>query len=152
MPNFAKFSDEEIVNFVFENLDKFDAQARPGQKEMLLSSLARDQIAVEKCEEAFAIVARANRRHDGVAGDIFPINPEANLMFLYVDQEHQGKGIGKILVKKVKDRFMEDQAMTLVCKGEKRKRYFEELGFVFDGLTVESMNDMSCPAPISSLQ
>ena len=144
MPNFSRFTDQEIVAYVVNQYSELDA-GEPDVRlaESLLADIGHGALAIEKNEDAFVIVAMANRKHKV---PFIQIAPEADLIFLYVAPAVRSKGSGAALLAQVQSKYMEDQAMILVCAGDRRKRFFEKAGFVSSGLTCEGLHFMVCPA------
>lgn len=151
MVDFTSWTDREVLSHLWENYGDLDVGS-PEQDlvERLLSDVEGGHVALEKRREAFALVARANRKHTGAVAWI-QIEPESDLMYLFVSKQARGTGVGPRILREVKEKYMEDRAMILVCAGEDRKRFFERAGFVVQGLTYEGLYYMECP-PIQQPQ
>lgn len=146
MSNFAFASDEEIVAYLTAHFCELGiGEPHAGLGGRLLRGLCHGGLAIERCEEGFAVIAKANRKHTGAAAFI-PIPPESDLMFLYVSPSSRSSGTGLTLLKCVQDKYMEDQTMILVCSGERRKGFFERAGFFVHRLTHQGFHFMACPA------
>ncbi len=144
MPDFGAFSDEQVVQFLLDHFDDIGVgEPASSLANTLKQGIDSGDLVVEKRSCAFAIVARANRKHPGRLAFI-EIPPQADLMFVMVAEESRGQGAGKALIAELKSKYMEGQAMVLVCSGESRKRLFEELGFDEVGLNNDGHYVMIC--------
>ncbi len=150
MSEFTRFNDEEIVRYLVDHFDEIGVGEPPnGLVGTLNNGIESGHLVIEKHDTAFAVVARANRKHAGHLSFI-EIPPQADLMFLMVAKEVRGKGAGRNLLDKVKMKYMEDQAMELVCAGDGRRRFFEKSGFVEVGLNQYGHHVMVCLATSST--
>lgn len=146
MPNFMHATDQEIIDHLVDHFSEFGVgEPDAGLGDRLLRELGGSTSAIERDEHGFAIVARANRKHASAAAFIM-IPPQADLLFLFVSQMARSKGTGSALLARVQSKYMEDQAMILVCAGDRRKSFFEDAGFMPNGLTHEGYHFMFCPA------
>lgn len=146
MPNFVHATDREIVEHLVDHFSQFGVgEPDVGLGYRLLREVASGTSAIERDKHGFAIIGRANRKHGGAASFI-KIPPEADLLFLYVAPKARSNGSGSALLARVQSKYMEDQAMILVCTGERRKSFFENAGFVSNGMTHEGHHFMVCPA------
>jgi N-acetylglutamate synthase-like GNAT family acetyltransferase len=144
MSDFTSFSDLQVVRHLLDQFDDIGVGAPDTNLAgTLMNGIESGHLVVEKRLDAFAIVARPNRKHPGRLSFIY-IPPEADLMFLMVAADARGKGVGNALLIEMKARYMEDQAMKLVCAGEKRKRMFQEAGFVEVALNEDGHHVMVC--------
>ena len=155
MPDFTHFSDDSVVNYLIDHFDEIGAG--PPSDDLvgrLTRGIGKGDLVVEKRNDAFAIIARANRTYETPVG--FPgsitISPEAKLMFLMVANESKGKGLGSALVAEVKARYMEGQEMELECFGEERKHFFERAGFLLTSTHTDGQFDMVCPQQKQQLE
>lgn len=147
MTKFVDLNDHEIIAYLIAHFDELEVgPPDPDLERRLAEGVRTGSLSIERDDVGFAIVARANRRHPGLAGNFFPIQPEADLMFLYISPMHRGQRTGTALLARVQEKFMEDQAMIAVCAGDRRKRFFERAGFRHAGTTHEGLNLMVCPA------
>lgn len=146
MPDFSALSNENVVNYLLEHYDDVGVgQPLPNMASEILDGIDSGEVAIEKRDGAFAVVCKANRKYPGQAGLIISYPPQADLMILFVASDARGRGIGRELLEQVKDKYMEDQFMELVCAGEKRKALFEQAGFTVHGITQEGLHYMVCP-------
>jgi GNAT superfamily N-acetyltransferase len=121
--NFSQLSSAQLIKFVDEHFDLF-ANERDGEfPANVLSDLERDRVATVHRIEGFAIAFKG-RRHQSSPG-----GTPADLMFLYVQPEYQGQGIGKALVEAVRQLVTPGVPFTLKCEGMRRKEFFSRLGF-----------------------
>lgn len=123
MIEFSQYSDEQIVEFVDEHFDLFSADKNPDFPQNVLRMLKGDLFHIAKRIEGFAVVAKG--RNELFGGD----GKNAELMFLYVQPEFQGKGIGADLIEKAKTCLTEGRIMEVKCEGQVRRSYFESKGF-----------------------
>jgi GNAT superfamily N-acetyltransferase len=146
MTDFTNFTDAQVLVYLVEHYaDIGVGEPISGLADNILRDLKRDFVAVEKRPGAFAIVVKANRKHAGFAGSIIRIPPQADLLFLFTAPEARGSGVGSTLLRTVKEKYLEDQAMELVCAGQERKAFFERAGFIEHSLTEEGLHYMLCP-------
>lgn len=144
MPDFRSLSDEQVVQYLLDHFADIGVGEPPGAlADKLNRGIANDSLVLEKRSGAFAIVARANRKHSGRLAFV-EISPQADLMFLMVAPESRGNGSGRALAQEVKARYMDGQAMELVCAGDVRRRYFESVGFRVVGLNESGHYVMAC--------
>ncbi len=126
-------SDREVIDYLVEHFDDIGVGAPSANlAETLIAGINSGSRALEKRDDAFAIIVKANRTHEGKHGGLFAavqIPPEADLSYVMVVPEERGKGVGFKLIEEVKAKYMEGQAMTLVCAGADRRQRFEKLGF-----------------------
>lgn len=146
MPNFTLLSDEQVLSYLHEHYAHIGAGEPPANLVAdLLGAIQQDFVVIEKRDHAFAVVGRPNRKHPGIAGSLISIPPQADLIYLFVAPQARGKGNGRILLEQVKEKYMEDQSMELVCAGEKRKALFINAGFVAHSINPVGMHYMVCP-------
>lgn len=146
MPNFIHTTDREIIAYLVDHFHELEIGAPDaGLAERLIAGIENDALAIEKCEDGFAVIAKANRKHPGAASFI-KIAPESDLMFLYVAPTARSQRTGSTFLTHVQSKYMEDQAMILVCASSRRRAFFERAGFVSNGVTHEGHNFMVCPA------
>jgi len=149
MPNFTLYTNEQILQYLVENFHEMEAGEPPANMvPSFLSGLNRGGLVIERRGHAFAIVNRANGKGVTVLGVELPVPPESDLKILMVSREHRGNGLGPILLAEVMEKYMDDQAMTLVCAGDGRKALFEDAGFLVQGRTPEGLYEMLCPARV----
>jgi N-acetylglutamate synthase-like GNAT family acetyltransferase len=144
--DFISLSDTEVVGYLLEHYADIGV-GKPSATlaDTLNAGIAAGDLVVEKRVDAFAIVARANRKHPGRLSFI-EIAPQADLMFVMVANDARGKRSGSRLISEVKRTYMEGQAMALVCAGEGRKQFFESAGFREVGTNVNGHFLMFCKA------
>lgn len=123
MIDFSQYSDEQIVEFVDEHFDLFSADNNPDFPQNILRMLKGDLFHIAKRTEGFAVVAKG--RNELFGGD----EKNAELMFLYVQPEYQGKGIGADLIEEAKACLPEDRILEIKCEGPERRSYFQSKGF-----------------------
>jgi N-acetylglutamate synthase-like GNAT family acetyltransferase len=145
--DFSIMSNEKIVDYLLAHYDQLDAgDPVPYLKEMTLDGIADGSLAIEKRTEAFAIIERANRSSTKHFGLCLKVNPEANLMFLFVMPSARKHGVGSELLQEIQQQYMEDQAMTVLCAGDSRKAFFERAGFRQNNKNHEGLYYMVCSA------
>lgn len=114
----------------------------------LLGGVKRDDVALERRNNAFAIIGRANRKGPQILGVELEVQRESELKFLMVAPEAWSTGVGTRLLIEVMEKYMEGQAMTLLCQGDRRKSFFEKFGFMAEGRTAEGLHEMVCPVRV----
>jgi GNAT superfamily N-acetyltransferase len=147
MPDFTSYTNEQVLQYLVEHFHEMDAgKPKANLAASLLSGVIRGDVAVERHSNAFAVVGRANRKGAQLLGVELDVPPESDLKILMVAPEARGTGAGTALLADVMEKYMEDQAMTLICQGERRKALFGRAGFAAQGLTTGGLHDMVCPA------
>lgn len=121
--DFLRLDDEALVGFVDSNFAVFAAERSDEFPANVLDKVASGAFAFIRRSEGFAIAYKGRRYTAGLGG------VEADLMFLYVDPLHKGRGIGKHLVEQVKAAVTPNLPIVLKCEGEGRKSFFEQCGF-----------------------
>ena len=107
-----------------ENFDLFASERDEDFPADVLRDIERGVCAIVRRAEGFAIAFRGRPSEPGRRG--YP----ADLLFLHVPPEHEGNGIGSELVNAIKRAVIPGLPITLTCEGEKRKVFFDRLGFV----------------------
>lgn len=96
--DFTLYSDDEIVDFLDANFDMFASERSDDFPVHLTEGLARGDVFIVRCREGFAVVYRGRHRHFTNSSGHVP----ADLLFLHVAAEFEGKGIGSKLLANVK--------------------------------------------------
>lgn len=149
MPDFTLYTNKHLVDYLIEHFHEMDAgDPKTNLAGSLLGGVNRHDVALERRNNAFAIVGRANRKGPLILGLELEVQRESELKFLMVAPEAWSTGLGARLLTEVMDKYMEDQAMTLLCQGDRRKSYFEKFGFVAEGRTAEGLHEMKCPVRV----
>nr|WP_315222885.1 hypothetical protein [uncultured Duganella sp.] len=77
MPNFIQTTDHEIIAYLVDHFHELEIGAPDaGLAGRLIAGIENDALAIEKSEDGFAVIAKANRKHPGPASFI-PIAPES---------------------------------------------------------------------------
>lgn len=127
MVDFSQLSNTQLIQWVDEHFELFAGERGEDFPENVLYDLRRDVFAIVRRPEGFAIAFKG-RRYRSTPGGI-----AANLMFLHVLPEHEGRGIGRALVEEVKKSVTPGVPLLLTCEGMRRKEIFERLGFAVTG-------------------
>lgn len=143
VPNFNDINDEDVIKYLIEHFDEFGA----GEPEVNLMRTLTDQIAggtlkIEKRDYGFAIIKPEREKPSGIMAGLIPL--ESDLMFIYVSPEQIDKGFGKKFLAEMKLNYLKDQAMQLVCAGDKRRIFFETGGFTQIGVNPSGHYVMCC--------
>jgi GNAT superfamily N-acetyltransferase len=148
MPDFSYWTDQQVISYLIEHYDEIEVgKPDPDLADRLLRGIGDGSLALEKGAEVFALVARANRQSRMF---FVQIDPAADLMFLMVAAAATDRGIGSAFLEQVKHKYLEDQAMILVCNGDRRRSFFEKAGFVKHATTEEGLNFMICPPRVDA--
>lgn len=123
MTDFTLLSDGQILSFICDNFSLLAAERDPAFPDNVIPLLERGRFTVVRRTEGFALAFKGRRY---TAGDGFV---EADLMFIHVAKEYEGRGIGKQLVEQVKHEVTAGLPILLMCEGEDRRRFFEACGF-----------------------
>lgn len=123
MVDFSQLSYTQLVHFVDENFRLFASDRYEGFPGNVLSGIERGSFAILRRREGFAIAFRG-RRYLSSPGGI-----AADLMFLHVAPEHEGRGIGSALVEETKMSVTPGIPIKLKCEGMQRKEFFVRLNF-----------------------
>lgn len=121
--DFSQLSSAELIQFVDEHFGLFANERDENFPANVLSDLERGRVAIILRTEGFAIAFKG-RRHRSSPGGI-----PADLMFLYVQPDYQGRGIGRDLVEAIKQSVAPGVPIVLTCEGAQRKDFFARLGF-----------------------
>lgn len=121
--DFLRLTDEALVSFVDSNFALFAAERSVEFPANVLDKIGTGTFAFIRRSEGFAIAYKGRRYSAGPGG------VEANLMFLYVDPSHEGRGIGKQLVEQVRAAVTPSLPIVLTCEGERRKKFFQRCDF-----------------------
>lgn len=121
--NFQDLSDIEILDFVMRNSDAFAEDIdQDFMKNAVLSVMAGDTVILRR-PEGFAITTVGRLFEKGWGQD------PADIMFLYVQEEFRGKGVGGDLIEDAKKAVSTGVSITALCEGALRARLFEQHGF-----------------------
>lgn len=143
MTDFTKFSDTEVIAYLSLHFDELGVGHPPQEFPDNLIALANDgDLSIIKRDNAFAVVCHPNRQSKY---PFIQLEPQSDLMFLFVAPEARRIGVGRYLLDEVVEKFVNDQGMELVCAGDQRKHFFERAGFKFLGTTQQGLNYMFCP-------
>lgn len=123
MVDFSQLSNTQLIQWVDEHFELFAGERGDDFPENVLSKLGRDIFVFIRRPEGFAIAFKG-RRYLASPGGI-----DADLMFLYVHPEYEGRGIGAALVEEIKMSVTPGVPVTLKCEGIRRKEFFGGLGF-----------------------
>lgn len=123
MTDFSQLSEEQILAFVDVHFNLFASERNDAFPANVLDELARGTFAIIRRKEGFAI-AYKGRHYKFGTGFV-----EADLMFVYVAPEIEGKGIGTQLIEQVKAAVTPGVPIILKCEGAMRRQFFERRGF-----------------------
>lgn len=124
MTDFTLLSPQQIVAFVDENFDKFSSDRPPEFPENITASVAGHLWVSITRKEGFALVSKGM---NGIPGIMAGKNAE--LMFLHVLKEFEGRGIASHLIEEAKCAIPLGRTLDVKCEGEKRVRFFNRRGF-----------------------
>lgn len=136
MPDFSRLADDEIVQFIADNSTKFASEMSSQFPANIIEGLAAGRLITIREKHGFAIAYRG--RHNNWGGGHIP----ADLIFLYVEQEFEGQGIGSRIVRKVKAKVTPGVSTVLSCEGCSRKLFFERQGFQQTNLGIDDLFKM----------
>lgn len=108
----------------------------------LSANIMSDSVAIERGDKIFAIVRRANQKPRSRYQQV--VSPESELLFLMCRPEIRGTGVGKVFLEHLKKKYMDGQAMTLVCAEDWRKKFFMCAGFREARKNANGHYEMSC--------
>ena len=123
MEDFSQSTNAQLVQFVDDHFELFASERDDAFPDNVLSGLERDMFVIAHRPEGFAIAYKGRLHRSSPGGT------PADLMFLYVRPESEGKGVGKALVETVKQSVTPGLPVTLKCEGTRRKEFFGRLGF-----------------------
>lgn len=142
MIDFSQLSNAQLIQWVDEHFELFASERDDDFPENVLYDLGRDNLAIVRRPEGFAIAFKG-RRYRSTPGGL-----AANLMFLYVLPEHVGRGIGRALVEEVKKSVTPGVPVLFTCEGMRRKEIFGRLGFAVTGYSKDGdLYEMQWNAP-----
>jgi ribosomal protein S18 acetylase RimI-like enzyme len=124
MIDFSNYTARQVVDFIDENFQLFANDRCDEFPKNVIRHLNGDLLYCITRKEGFAFVDKGINEVKG----FFP-GKNADLMFLYVQPEFEGMGIGAKLIEEAKVCLSEARIMDVSCEGEKRFRYFESKGF-----------------------
>ena len=124
MIDFTSYTTLQVIRFVETHPTLFAHELCEDFPKNIIRQLNGDIFQSITRREGFAFVSRELNEMD----DIFP-GKNAELMFLYVQPEFEGTGIGADLIAKAKACLPDGRIMEFACEGEKRFRNFERKGF-----------------------
>ena len=79
MFDFTYFANEQVVDSLLQNYADLGAGNAPHRNnELTLRGLEIGHGVIERRAGDFAIIARTDRKHDGVVGQLIHIQPQAN--------------------------------------------------------------------------
>lgn len=131
--NFLNMSDRDVMDFINNNFSEFSIhEMKDSDFSKYLSGLEDGKTLIVKCEDGFAVLDNGCYEKRGALS----LSKQNSLVFIYVNPDARGKGIGNLLATKAIEHFNCD--LELICEGEKRKCIFEKIGFIVKSVYEDS--------------
>lgn len=86
----------------------------------LHEAIATGFTVIEEFAEGFAVIKKQG---------YLKIQPSPYLWFFYVNPEYRGQGIGRIILKDIRNRYATGYPLRLMCYGPQRATWFARCGF-----------------------
>lgn len=132
MADFAQMSPEEVLAFVDSHRELFAGEFDHRFPANVARGLAGSLWITIRRREGFAIL------YKGVNSLLGNDGQNADLMFLHVLPEFEGRGIGAEIVEEAKSHVPAGRPCDVTCEGKRRKLFFERCGFGVAGHDIEA--------------
>lgn len=124
MINFKQLSPDQILEYVDKHFHLFASERDKDFPANLIGRVSGALWATIRREEGFAILFKGRNPLLGDDGK------NADLMFLHVLPEFEGKGIGTQIIEEAKATVPAGRSIDLTCEGKTRMGFFKGRGFI----------------------